>query len=1140
MPHIHFTSRQIRAILCFAPTLIALTITAIYIGTGQELRIFYDAYRLEHPTLTLFMTVVTHIGNPLLYLVYAYILWKAWKAGNIEQWQCVKRRMYAYILIQILVSFALTRVLKISFGMPRPDIAGPMTPFTLDHGHHSFPSGHTTEIVGSAMPLAWWAKSFLPSLGIGLYIGLVAYSRIYLSMHHIIDIVAGLLLGSFAAWSIHRLANRKKPMSEQDKNATSDAVTHQVDSDQSATKSSRRFSMGPVVKGITVPTDASTAENTELNTQSTDKQTASEPVQPDEKIVAECASFGVSSSHISESIDEYDKDTISMQPQTEQDSSANTSASVNHSEADELAKAQPEVHNNAQSNASAEPAPFTDPWASDSMDDWAQAQVQAGLTPDGKPDADGYLETWSHGAHNKVYNSTPDMEAFMYTKGQAQHFGAPVADANGDIPNAENTFGQSEQLGQEPDAEMPTDGAAASGVATTSARKFSGFKGFKKSYGPKATANSGAPAAPLEPSLATKAFDFCAQWPIIVLSCLLIMQVIGGIVDSRALWFSDEIRHAAVYENVVGAAMGSADWLILQLNGVPYPDKPAIYFWFLAALDSLPFVDMPMLFMLGTGLSALFMMWATYALARVTGSDRKVAFGAGLVLLTSFYFLGVSHYGRMDLLFAAVITASQICMYQGWRQDKATLWRIMAFVLAAVATLIKGPIGLALPILSAVVFIIWQGKWRRLNTRDGAFAFGLMLCILLSWVTLIWYFNGNDYLRSIFNNQIVQRAVDTWHHKQAWWHYLATLPAAWMPWTLLIFVLPWFAWLRNPLSPILASRHGENLGAAYLWICCITGVAFLSALSGKIVIYLLPLFPMLAILTARGIMRLSNLGSNVLYALFAILFILLGWAFTAMAVFPYAKPFIEIYDTQNLLAQIPLEVMIYIEALEGAGILAAICFLSAIALFAWVDRRQARGALLVTTIFMTILIQPLSVYTAKSLDAIMSPKDQAEVMAAYVEDGYVPMTYRVFPGTYTYYLGANTVDVQHNNWKSLEDTMQGKPKVVLAMRLKDWEEWPNRPAAMHEVHRQWIVNRPFVVVVLDTSPEPIVEIEVPKLQPEIEAGLEDIVLEDIVPEEDIVTPETNPEIETGAPESKSEATPETEPETEPQDATIVL
>ncbi len=900
-------------------------------------------------------------------------------------------------------------------------------------------------------------------------------------------------------------------MSEQDKNATNDAVTNQTDSDQSATKSSRRFSMGPVVKGFTLPKDASTAENTELNIQSTDNQIVSEAIQPDDKVVAENVSFGIASSQISENIDEYDKDTVSIQSQAE-------------------------VQTDVQNNVSIEPAPFTDPWANDSIADWAQAEVQAGLTADGKPDADGNLETWSHGARNKVYNSTPDTEAFMYTKGQAQHFGTPAVDASGDAPNAENAFGQS---GQGTDAEMPTDGAVASGVATSSSRRFSGFKGFKKSYGPKATTNS---AAPLEPSLATKAFDFCAQWPIIVLSFLLIMQVVGGIVDSRALWFSDEIRHAAVYENVVAATMGSADWLILQLNGVPYPDKPAMYFWFLAALDSLPFVDMPMLFMLGTGLSALFMVWATYALARVTGSDRKVAFAAGLVLLTSFYFLGVSHYGRMDLLFAAVITASQICMYQGWRQDNATLWRIMAFVLAAVATLIKGPIGLALPILSALVFIMWQGKWRRLNTRDGAFAFGLMLCILLSWVTLIWYFNGNDYLRSIFNNQIVQRAVDTWHHKQAWWHYLATLPAAWMPWTLLIFVLPWFAWLRNPLSPILASRHGEHLGAAFLWICCITGVAFLSALSGKIVIYLLPIFPMLAILTARGIMRLSNLGSNVLYALFAILFILLGWAFTAMAVFPYAKPFIEIYDTQNLLAQIPLEVMIYIEALEGAGILAAICFLSAIALFAWVDRRQARGALLMTTIFMTILIQPLSVYTAKSLDAIMSPKDQAEVMAAYVEDGYIPMTYRVFTGTYTYYLGANTVDVQHNNWKSLEDTMQGKPKVVLAMRLKDWEEWPNRPAAMHEVHRQWIVNRPFVVVVLDTSPEPIVEVEVLKFEPELEPSLEDIAPEDepVAAEDEPVAPQTSPEIDTGAPDSKPEMQPEAKPESEAQDKAVVL
>lgn len=205
MSRIQCTPARLRYILAVSPLLLALAATALCIGTGPELADFYLRYSKDHPNLTFWVTLITHLGNPLLYGVYGVLFWKARK--NMDT--ALKRKVFAYITVQILISFALVRVLKMGFGMPRPDIAGPATPFTMDHGHHSFPSGHTTEIVGATLPLAWWAKSYLPSLAIGFYIAIVAYSRIYLGMHHIMDVLAGLLLGSFAAWCIHRLANRK-------------------------------------------------------------------------------------------------------------------------------------------------------------------------------------------------------------------------------------------------------------------------------------------------------------------------------------------------------------------------------------------------------------------------------------------------------------------------------------------------------------------------------------------------------------------------------------------------------------------------------------------------------------------------------------------------------------------------------------------------------------------------------------------------------------------------------------------------------------------------------------------------------------------------------------------------------------------
>ena len=64
--------------------------------------------------------------------------------------------------------------------------------------------------------------------------------------------------------------------------------------------------------------------------------------------------------------------------------------------------------------------------------------------------------------------------------------------------------------------------------------------------------------------------------------------------NNRALWFSDEVRYADAYKNL--AAHGK--WVVLALNGQPYPDKPPVYFWFLWLLDKLTPFHQPAVFFL--------------------------------------------------------------------------------------------------------------------------------------------------------------------------------------------------------------------------------------------------------------------------------------------------------------------------------------------------------------------------------------------------------------------------------------------------------------------------------------------------------------------------------------------------------------
>lgn len=194
-------------LLCLAPPALVLAWLALTIGTGRELAAHFTALRPRQPVLTDAMTVLTYAAAPLSYGLYAWFFRQGLRAPDPG----LLRLALAYAAVQFCLSFLLVRFLKISVGQPRPQAllqGADIAPFTLEHGNHSFPSGHASEIVGTCGPLATRRRQGLFSLGLGLIAALIGYSRIYLSMHHIADIAAGMGIGALAALAIHFLSTR--------------------------------------------------------------------------------------------------------------------------------------------------------------------------------------------------------------------------------------------------------------------------------------------------------------------------------------------------------------------------------------------------------------------------------------------------------------------------------------------------------------------------------------------------------------------------------------------------------------------------------------------------------------------------------------------------------------------------------------------------------------------------------------------------------------------------------------------------------------------------------------------------------------------------------------------------------------------
>jgi undecaprenyl-diphosphatase len=135
------------------------------------------------PILDLFMSIVTHGGSTVFWLVVAFLLWFY-----------DRRREAVLLAVSIILGGALFLFLKFFIDRPRPYqvIAGSRV-LTVEGGS-SFPSGHSKNVFSAAVILG---KSRAGRWRVLLYAFavVVSLSRIYVGLHYPFDTLVGALAG---------------------------------------------------------------------------------------------------------------------------------------------------------------------------------------------------------------------------------------------------------------------------------------------------------------------------------------------------------------------------------------------------------------------------------------------------------------------------------------------------------------------------------------------------------------------------------------------------------------------------------------------------------------------------------------------------------------------------------------------------------------------------------------------------------------------------------------------------------------------------------------------------------------------------------------------------------------------------------
>lgn len=325
---------------------------------------------------------------------------------------------------------------------------------------------------------------------------------------------------------------------------------------------------------------------------------------------------------------------------------------------------------------------------------------------------------------------------------------------------------------------------------------------------------------------------------------LLVLLCVAPVLALRDFSPANELR----YLSIADEALASGHWFSFSNHGIPYADKPPLYFWIVMLCRLL--LGKHSMFVLGLfsllpafGIVAVMDRWAFRREASLTRA------AAAMMLLTTALFLGMSVYVRMDMLMCLWIV---LALYQFWKEHSG--W-FGFFTFLALFT--KGPVGLLTPLLAAVAYLIATGRWREIGKRfNGAFWFFLAVPAL-AWLAGAYWEGGKDYFLNLTVHQTVGRAVHSFHHQAPFWFYGAVIWGVAAPWCLLTVPAVVASFVRRgPAQAYRDPARRTRRERLFAWTVAVTFV-MLSCFSGKLALYLLPLLPFLAGVFVRVEKRLG-------------------------------------------------------------------------------------------------------------------------------------------------------------------------------------------------------------------------------------------------------------------------------------------
>src|SRR6266545_2419460 len=293
------------------------------------------------------------------------------------------------------------------------------------------------------------------------------------------------------------------------------------------------------------------------------------------------------------------------------------------------------------------------------------------------------------------------------------------------------------------------------------------------------------PSRPRLPVPNTLPLGASVRLPVLLLAAAL---ALGFDLGGYPLFDPDEGRNAEVAREMAA----TNDYVLPHFDGVPYLDKPIVYFASAGAVMEVlgpteTAARLPAyLFTLAT------LIVVVWFVRRRWGTDA--GWLAGLALATMPLVLA---YARTTIMDSALAFCTTLAILAFWDERPVLAWA--AIGLGAIT---KGPLAILLPLITLISYSLITGRSvRRLFPLAGLGVFAL---VALPWFLAVSH-RVPEFPHYVFVRETLERVTTTRFHRTApFWYYLPIVPVAAFPWIVpaLASLKRWrWAWPARRVNP---------------------------------------------------------------------------------------------------------------------------------------------------------------------------------------------------------------------------------------------------------------------------------------------------------------------------------------------------